>query len=506
MSGHLFVIHGDLRKLACDGIAIPCDDRFNITDVWSDFLPGNLPRVPGTGWLRLPHPSTGTAVALPDSDGRRVTAVATVHDDMTITSMVQRMLDGVTELAGGLEARGGRDRPLLGVPMIGTGAGGLHHQRGEVIDVYLPALATAARDHGFDIALVVQDRRDVAAVQARRTDEQWAALPEHLEAEADRLGTMAAKGQLSLFIGAGVSKPVGLPDWQTLLRILAERAQLPTDWPDDADPLDVATSIAEKLEIEAELGKILGTPRHGIGHALLAGLRPREMVTTNFDPCMEHALESVLGEEGFRVMTRRLADGALPWLLKLHGDIARPGSVVLTRAHYDAHAEEYKALAGVVQSLMLTSHLLFVGFSMTDRDFLDMAAAVARVRADAEPDGASSRPTAGTVLPLIRKTDQEFQLEGDLTFLPMAETGSVAEAARTLEVFLDRLSWTAARTHSLSAEYLLDERYLSGLSPADRALRDALIEFERTISPAARSSVGWDKIRETLEALGAKSR
>lgn len=38
MTGHLFVIHGDMTKLACDGVLIPCDDNGNITRVWERFF------------------------------------------------------------------------------------------------------------------------------------------------------------------------------------------------------------------------------------------------------------------------------------------------------------------------------------------------------------------------------------------------------------------------------------------------------------------------------------
>lgn len=38
MGGHLFIINGDLTKIACDAILIPTDYRFNITTHWQDFL------------------------------------------------------------------------------------------------------------------------------------------------------------------------------------------------------------------------------------------------------------------------------------------------------------------------------------------------------------------------------------------------------------------------------------------------------------------------------------
>ena len=75
-------------------------------------------------------------------------------------------------------------------------------------------------------------------------------------------------------------------------------------------------------------------------------------------------------------------------------------------------------------------------------------------------------------------------------------------AARLLEIFLDRLAWRAAREHGLSAEYLLDDNYASGLNAADRELRSALISMLTTMPAEARTSAGWRRVEETLQSLG----
>ena len=37
--GHLFVAHGDLTKLACDAVLIPCDAEGWVTPAWRSLLP-----------------------------------------------------------------------------------------------------------------------------------------------------------------------------------------------------------------------------------------------------------------------------------------------------------------------------------------------------------------------------------------------------------------------------------------------------------------------------------
>lgn len=54
--GHLFIINGDLTKLACDAILVPTDDNFRIESYWHDVVPHErLPLQWGTdSVMRLP--------------------------------------------------------------------------------------------------------------------------------------------------------------------------------------------------------------------------------------------------------------------------------------------------------------------------------------------------------------------------------------------------------------------------------------------------------------------
>ena len=46
MSGHVFIIRGDLQRLACDAVVLPCDERVpDVNSVWQEFLPVGLPPV-----------------------------------------------------------------------------------------------------------------------------------------------------------------------------------------------------------------------------------------------------------------------------------------------------------------------------------------------------------------------------------------------------------------------------------------------------------------------------
>ena len=53
--------------------------------------------------------------------------------------------------------------------------------------------------------------------------------------------------------------------------------------------------------------------------------------------------------------------GCKRWLLKMHGCITNPDSIVFTKQDYMRYADRFAALGGIVQSMLLTKHLLFVG-------------------------------------------------------------------------------------------------------------------------------------------------
>ena len=494
--GHLFVANGDLTKLACDAVLIPCDDDGWVTPAWGSLLPPRLRRDEESGWIGLPNrPDADGIVRLPDVDKRKVQAFASMEWVATDPAdVVERLWRAVKFISADLPASGGRAKPLVGVPLAGTGDGGLADRRGEVIDKLLDKHRALGSSLDCDVALILYERQDFAAVQARRRAEDWTrdVLSEKLRDKADYLGALARAGQLSLFLGSGVSRPVGLPDWNGLLDKLACAANI--DKPRGLTPEAAASMIKSALPLPTyhhELRKALDSQRHGIGHALLASLPVGQMVTTNFDPCMELALEGALGADEFRVLIRQAADSSKPWLLKLHGDIGDPETIVLTTEDFLQHSVEYEALRGLVQGLLLTSHLFFVGFSFTDNSFLRLAESVTRVQRKARgtpPDKPTNTAIALTPEDL-RRVDYN-----DLDILKMSEgIANVSEAARRLEVFLDRMCWKAMSVHDRAAEYLLDDRYLSSLSAEDRELRDALLRLATDTSADVKSkSPGWN--------------
>ena len=103
-----------------------------------------------------------------------------------------------------------------------------------------------------------------------------------------------------------------------------------------------------------------------LSHSLLAALPVNEIVTTNYDTLFEMACQGVNRE--LAILPYQPNAAKRRWLLKLHGSVGQ-GDIVLTRDDYLHLAHLRGALAGIVQALLVTRHLLFVGYSLSDDDF-----------------------------------------------------------------------------------------------------------------------------------------
>ncbi|MCE9561396.1 MAG: SIR2 family protein [Planctomycetes bacterium] len=412
-----------------------------------------------------------------------------------------------------------RARSLLAVPIVGTGRGGAAERAGEVVQELLPRLrdfATRKFPGGreFDVVLVCFDAASHAAAQAERVRHaDWPTdLTDALKAEAQRLADHALRGELALFLGAGVSMAAGLPSWGGLLDELAACAKMTSDerlaLAELRNALDQATLVERRLKQQGEsigqaVAKILGTRRHyALAHALLAALPTREAITTNYDQLFEDAW-NLSDPDGLSILPGAIKPDARRWLLKMHGCLSDADRVVLTRSSYTRYDERLPALSGMVQAFLVTRHVLFVGFSLSDDNFHRIVDAVRRIRADGRPTG-----HFGTAMSLGAGGLSEVLWEGDVKRIriddqPESVPGfPVAEAARRLEIFLDYL---VSRTRD-AGHLLVGDRFNSLLTAGERRLRDALVTFLADITgdhaAAIRGTVAWPQVERLLRGLG----
>jgi hypothetical protein len=348
-----------------------------------------------------------------------------------------------------------------------------------------------------DIVLVTREGPATAAAQRHRLDaetEAWPGLDRSLRETARGLATRASAGNLVLFLGAGVSVGAGLPTWSELLNELAAEANVQSsEMPEFVrlSPLDRASFVERRLGRGAVIARIetrLHAQRFSLVHALLANIPAREAVTTNYDRCFELACAES-GGPPIAVLPDEPASQDARWLLKLHGCIERK-RIVLTRSDYLRYDDQRAALLGLVQALLITRHMLFIGFSLNDENFHRIIDEVRKV-----VPAQSGPERHGTAL-LVGVDPVQAELWND--DLDCLHFGDITEGAREQMVFLD---YVAAHS-GLHTAHLLDDRYLGSLSDGERMLRGRLQTLLRDTTDAEKATPAWGEIEKLAVRLG----
>lgn len=192
-----------------------------------------------------------------------------------------------------------------------------------------------------------------------------------------------------IFVGAGASADLGLPAWKALsedavteaakekgAKIDVYKHNLETrNYPEIFETL--YSQWGEARVVDFLKRELLGSNRPvtpGSVDDLLASLPARLYLTTNFDGKIEAALASrgvycqVLRNtpEDFSKVTSELKDA----VIKLHGDLERPSSLVLNTTQYRKFktAPEYLYFRQKLKTIFDQYPVLIVGYSITDPD------------------------------------------------------------------------------------------------------------------------------------------
>lgn len=500
MAGHLFIVRGDLTHLASDAILIPSgtDERGRRGHTsWEvdrlEKVDGLVVGAPRRSRAKQIVGSTPTAPALwLGHTGERGDEPPSWYAAAIVEFICKAKSTRVRRGLGG-------DRPLLGIPLVGVGAGGRGRDKGDVVNEIVRTAMRAAADHDVDVVLVTREAADFAAAQhARATGRRdpWRGLSGDLRDVGRRLATRARTGRLVLFMGAGTGIGAGLPTWDELLRRLASRgrrSKADIRRLADLDARDAGSVIARDLDLRVAIAEEVRSDHVSLLHQLLASLPVMEAATTNYDVLFERAWQDA-GREHV-VLPRQSAVDAEAWLLKLHGSIDGSGDVVLSRDDYLRFEGEGVALAGVIQAMLLTRHMLFVGYSMSDDNFHRLVHQVRRAvgPADRRPD---SQPF-GTALTMGRNSLVESLWEGDIDLVP---AGNRSVGPRRIAMMLDLVACEA----TTGSSHLLDDAYDAVFTEDERKLRAALREVEQAAQGADVRPALRDSVEQAIDTLRSR--
>ena len=496
--GHVFVVEGLIGNLVADVEVISTDDEFRVEDHWHAALgvvgrPDELEKLEPTDWR-----DKGWGRSRDDRKTWFLDVTPRVTNGQDRFGRLRLVLNDIADTAPKPEVKK-RQLPLIALPMIGTKGGGFDAERGESIKALLDTCNEIARKSGIDVVVVVTSRSAYEALQHERRKNIGSYFDQSdLIDDAKRLGDLAAGGSLGLFIGAGASIPAGAPSWEELLKGLGDPTKRRPENFERLGPLDQAELYAGERGEEAiarHIEDLLEGKKPALAHALLASLRCQNAVTTNYDDLYEQAMAA----RGSRIaiLPQERPDGNQPWLLKLHGDLRHPKSIVLTRRQFVRFSSISGPSGAILQSILLTKHLLVIGASMSDDNLLRLIYEVSEFRA-LNGGGPKTEDTFGTVLD-VSANEARRQLNKRHFRWHTMPGNDVNPRARELEIFLDAVGLHAARNES----WLVDPRFSALHDAAGRKVAQEVRQLCKSASSIQAQEPAWKSVVEQLRALGA---
>lgn len=180
------------------------------------------------------------------------------------------------------------------------------------------------------------------------------------------------EGHGAVFVGAGMSIPVGFVNWKDLLREIAVDLELDIDL--EHDLIAVAQYEANRKRNRDSLDQAIIRQfcRHAEiseNHRRLARLPIDTVWTTNYDKLLEKAFSEAnrTVDPKHRVSQLRVRNPyADVTIFKMHGDVESPSEAVLTKDDYECYEVDREAFTVQLLSDLLSKRFLFLGFSFTD--------------------------------------------------------------------------------------------------------------------------------------------
>lgn len=185
-----------------------------------------------------------------------------------------------------------------------------------------------------------------------------------LEQDIRFLAEELEKGKLIVFVGAGVSKNSGLPDWKELIKDYAEYRGIKEFTSKEylTIPEEVFERYGSLKYYEIAEKRFSGKYFPNSIHRILKEMDLTYIITTNYDTLIEDEIKNL------QVVSK---DEDLPYtssnrmLIKMHGDFKNK-NIVLKKSDYDNYEKKFPLISTLIKGLFTTNTILFIGYSYND--------------------------------------------------------------------------------------------------------------------------------------------
>lgn len=494
--GHVFVLHCDSEGLAADALLVA-----NVSSVSCGVRDAGLREGKTRVYETCEPPSD-----LSDKEALNVIVKA-------VTDYLKLASETVTESVYL------RQKPLFAFPLFSAGKTDLTDKvlnEGDYIAKLLPLAYQSANKYGVDIAVCSLSYTAFNVMQVRREDlcpfksgPFWM-LSDSVRQDAQRIAHKAIIGSLSVFFGAGVSFCSGLPSWGGLLQDLAKVAGFSEEEQKELTKLnylDQPTLIEERIgrdKLRPAVAKITNGGCFTPVHSILAELHV-PCATTNYDALLERASTDKIERlpwSSFLVSERDTTSQYARFVTKIHGCVSHPQSIVLTRRDYLRYGSRRQALRGIIHNMLLTSHILFIGFSMTDDNLhliIDEARKCLETKKGGDPEG-----EFGTILTLVHNRMFNGLWDQDFSVTSFGKSYD-DKPAWMHDCYLDCAGHIVAKHRAMSS-FVLDPKFEPLLTTDEKLIKKSLQDVvELADNQSVRDSPAWPIVEDLLKRLGAGS-
>ena len=185
-----------------------------------------------------------------------------------------------------------------------------------------------------------------------------------LEQDIRFLAEELEKGKLVVFVGAGVSKNSGLPEWKELIKDYAEYRGIKEFTSKEylTIPEEVFERYGSLKYYEIAEKRFSGKYFPNSIHRILKKMNLTYIITTNYDTLIEDEIKNL------QIVSK---DEDLPYtnsnrmLIKMHGDFENK-NIVLKKSDYDNYEKNFQLISTLVKGLFTTNTVLFIGYSYSD--------------------------------------------------------------------------------------------------------------------------------------------
>lgn len=260
----------------------------------------------------------------------------------------------------------------------------------------------------------------------------------------EELKSSIKEGNVILFVGAGISATLGLPNWSQLIsHISSELGYDDRIFKQYGDSL----TLAEFYEINkghiGELRSWMDTKwnvsieniKDSVIYESIVKLNFPQIYTTNYDHCLETAFtawnkkyKKIVSVDDFVNI-----DSTATQIVKFHGDTISDSSIVLTESSYFERLAFDSPLDIKLRADMLGKSILFIGYSLSDINIRLLIYKLDQLWQNS--NNSSKRPKSYVFLPTPNPIQETILNKRGIQTI----TGDELDKTKSIEAFLESL-------------------------------------------------------------------